>query len=73
MPNPKALSHLDICDSNCPLRLDRMVQNNREFRLLISATANGLLYRLNPPRRCMSVTTRSESDRSCAQSKCDRQ
>ena len=52
MQSPKALSHLGICDSNCPLQLDQMVRSSRDFRLLTLAMANAPQCRLNLPRPC---------------------
>lgn len=70
---PKALSHRDICGSNCLPQLDLMVQSSCGFRLPKLVTADALQYRSNPLRQCKNVTIRSESGRSCAQWRYDRQ
>lgn len=70
---PKALSHRGICGSNCLPQLDLMVQSSCGFRLPKLVTPDELQYRSNPLRQCKIVRIRSESDRSCAQWKYDRQ
>lgn len=70
---PKALSHRDICGSNCLPQLDLMVQSSCGSRLPMLVTADEFQYRSNPLRQCKIVRIRNESDRSYARWKYDRQ
>ena len=73
MRSLKALSHPDRYNSSFPLllQLDQNVPSNCDFRPLTLAMVSGRQYRWSPPRRCRPGTILSESDQSCAQTKCD--